>query len=51
MTADLLTKDTAVSPGEDDVRQHGELRFRLANLCENMELFEAAVAAAKEAQS
>ncbi|MBQ2708274.1 MAG: ATP-dependent DNA helicase RecG [Clostridia bacterium] len=37
--------------GEDDVRQHGELRFRLANLCENMELFEAAVAAAKEAQS
>ncbi len=34
--------------GEDDVRQHGELRFRLANLCENMELFEAAVAAAKQ---
>lgn len=30
-----------------DVRQHGELRFRLANLCEDMELFEAAVKAAK----
>ncbi|MBE6612494.1 MAG: ATP-dependent DNA helicase RecG [Ruminococcaceae bacterium] len=34
--------------GDEDVRQHGELRFRLANLCENMELFEAAVAAAKQ---
>jgi len=34
--------------GEDDVRQHGELRFRLANLCENMELFEAAVEAARQ---
>ncbi len=32
--------------GEEDVRQHGELRFRLANLCENMELFNAAVKAA-----
>ena len=30
-----------------EVRQHGELRFRLANLCEDMELLEAAVAAAK----
>ncbi len=33
--------------GTDDIRQHGELRFRLANLCEDMELFAAAVEAAK----
>ncbi|MBQ8551978.1 MAG: ATP-dependent DNA helicase RecG [Clostridia bacterium] len=33
--------------GEDDVRQHGDLRFRLANLCEDMELFDAAVRAAR----
>ncbi len=30
------------------VRQHGEIRFRLANLCGDMKLLEAAVAAAKE---
>lgn len=29
-------------------RQHGELRFRLANLCEDMALLEAAQKAAKE---
>lgn len=33
--------------GREDVRQHGELRFRLANLCEDMALFDAAVEAAK----
>jgi len=32
------------------IRQHGELRFRLANLCEDMELFDAAVKAAHEAR-
>lgn len=31
----------------DEIRQHGELRFRLANLCEDMALFEAAVDAAQ----
>ncbi len=30
----------------DEIRQHGELRFRIANLCEDMELFDAAVNAA-----
>ncbi len=30
----------------EDIRQHGDLRFRIANLCEDMELFEAAVNAA-----
>lgn len=30
------------------VRQHGDLRFRLANLCEDMNLLEAAVSAAKK---
>ncbi|MBQ8510094.1 MAG: ATP-dependent DNA helicase RecG [Clostridia bacterium] len=34
---------------DGDVRQHGELRFRLANLCEDMKLLESAVNAAKEA--
>lgn len=33
--------------GEEDVRQHGDLRFRLANLCEDMDLFDAAVRAAR----
>ncbi len=32
---------------DDEIRQHGELRFRLANLCEDMELFEAAVSEAR----
>lgn len=32
---------------DEDVRQHGELRFRLANLCEDIELFDRAVMAAK----
>ena len=32
---------------DDEIRQHGELRFRLANLCEDMDLFEAAVHEAK----
>ena len=32
---------------DDEIRQHGELRFRLANLCEDMDLFEAAVAEAR----
>ncbi|MBQ8249593.1 MAG: ATP-dependent DNA helicase RecG [Clostridia bacterium] len=32
---------------DDEIRQHGELRFRLANLCEDMDLFEAAVYEAK----
>jgi len=31
-----------------EIRQHGELRFKLANLCEDMELFDAAVNAAHE---
>lgn len=34
--------------GDDEIRQHGELRFRLANLCEDMELFDAAVKAARQ---
>lgn len=33
--------------GDDSIRQHGELRFRLANLCEDMELLDAAVKAAR----
>ncbi len=33
------------------IRQHGELRFRLANLCEDMELFDAAVRAAHEVKN
>lgn len=33
--------------GDDEIRQHGALRFRLANLCEDMELFDAAVKAAR----
>jgi ATP-dependent DNA helicase RecG len=32
---------------DGSIRQHGELRFRLANLCEDTELLEAAVSAAK----
>ncbi len=36
-----------IPKGDDDIRQHGALRFRLANLCEDMELLESAVAAAK----
>ena len=32
---------------DDEIRQHGDLRFRLANLCEDMDLFEAAVHEAK----
>ncbi len=31
-----------------DVRQHGDLKFRLADLCEDMELLEGAIAAARE---
>ncbi len=30
----------------DEIRQHGDLRFKIANLCEDMALLEAAVAAA-----
>lgn len=37
-----------IPSGDGDVRQHGELKFRLANLCEDMELLEAAVKAAKK---
>ena len=33
------------------IRQHGELRFRLANLCEDMDLFEAAVEAARQTRN
>ena len=33
--------------GTDEIRQHGELRFRLANLCEDMELLTAATEAAR----
>ncbi len=33
---------------DEDVRQHGDLRFRLANLCEDVELLEKAVTAARE---
>ena len=35
---------------DEGIRQHGALRFRLANLCEDMALFEAAVSAAREAK-
>ncbi len=33
--------------GDEEIRQHGELRFRLANLCRDTELFDAAVRAAR----
>ncbi len=36
------------APGHGDLRQSGELRFRLAGLCENIELLEAAVEAARK---
>ena len=36
---------------DEGIRQHGALRFRLANLCEDMALFEAAVSAAREARA
>ncbi len=36
-----------IPKGDDEIRQHGALRFRLANLCEDMELLESAVSAAK----
>ena len=36
-----------IPKNDDDIRQHGALRFRLASLCEDMELLEAAIAAAK----
>lgn len=35
-----------IPTGGDDIRQHGTLRFKLANLCEDMELLEAAIRAA-----
>ena len=37
-----------IADAESATRQHGELRFRLANLCEDMALLEAAQKAAKE---
>lgn len=37
-----------IPKGDDDIKQHGVPRFRLANLCEDMELLEAAVRAAKK---
>lgn len=37
-----------IAESDGAVRQHGELRFRLANLCENMELLNAALKAAKQ---
>ncbi len=37
-----------IADTESATRQHGELRFRLANLCEDMALLEAAQKAAKE---
>ena len=37
-----------IADAESATRQHGELRFRLANLCEDMVLLEAAQKAAKE---
>lgn len=36
-----------IPSGNEDIRQHGALRFRLASLCEDMELLEAAIRAAK----
>lgn len=40
-----------IADAESATRQHGELRFRLANLCEDMALLEAAQKAAKENRS
>ena len=37
-----------IPKGDEDIKQHGVLRFRLANLCEDMQLLEAAVKAAKK---
>lgn len=34
--------------GNNDIKQHGALRFRLANLCENIDLFESAIRAASK---
>ena len=37
-----------IPKGDEDIKQHGVLRFRLANLCEDMQLLEAAVKAARK---
>lgn len=34
---------------DEDVRQHGDLRFKLANLCEDVDLLDGAITAAREA--